>query len=41
MRYYLILISALLLTGCKKDIDPTKGKEVLKTEFVYVNPEGQ
>lgn len=41
MRYYLILISALLLTGCKKDIDPTEGKEVLKAGFVYVNPEGK
>ncbi len=41
MRYYLILITALLLTGCKKDIDPTKGKEVLKAGFLYVNPEGQ
>lgn len=41
MRYYLILISALLLTGCKKDIDPTEGKEVLKAGFVYVNPEGR
>lgn len=41
MRYYLILISALLLTGCKKEIDPTQGKEVLKAGFVYVNPEGK
>ena len=41
MRHYLILCSALLLTGCKKDIDPTEGKEVLKAGFVYVNPQGK
>ncbi len=41
MRYYLILISVLLFAACKKDIDPSPGKEILKAGFVYVNPEGQ
>lgn len=41
MRYYLILISALLMTGCKKDTDTTEDQEVLKAGFVYVNPEGK
>lgn len=41
MRYFPILISALLLTACKKDVDPTEGKEILKAGFLYVNPQGK